>query len=136
MTALLLVKGADVNLINNLGEDPLHVAAGGAETAIKAFKEGDLFHFKKHFTIVSPFIGTTSCLLDTLHFRLYSINLASEKAHSHKSRLPARVQKSLQAWTYLHFSIVLKKILNNIQTPSSPRTWILILYEHFLSIHL
>jgi hypothetical protein len=56
-TALLLSKGADHNLINNLGEDALHVAGGDAETAIKTFREGDLIHFKKSFPVVAPYIG-------------------------------------------------------------------------------
>lgn len=55
ITALLLAKGADINLINNKGEDVAHLANGDALQAVRAFKEGDMPALKKRFPIVQPF---------------------------------------------------------------------------------
>lgn len=56
ITAVLLAKGADINLINNKGEDIVHLASGEALQAVRAFKE-DLLGLRKRFPIVTRFIG-------------------------------------------------------------------------------
>lgn len=53
VTALLLVKGSDINLINNKGEDALHVATGDSLIAIRLFKENDGAALKKRFPVIS-----------------------------------------------------------------------------------
>lgn len=57
VTALLLVKGAEMTLINNKGEDAVHLAVGDALQAVRAFKEGDMATLRKRFPVVAPFLG-------------------------------------------------------------------------------